>query len=192
MTPSPRAAPADLYVRPRFDIDAVYGPGFIRVQLTPEWLELLARRAAACTELQLKSARAEISPTYVSYTDSEVTIQQWAIELDTGSFRFVGKAEGGGNSVSQWIGLGELGHALTFDANPDSQEVPDGFGWYGDSLFYVEDEEVDLFIEEVTEELPQIAAKQAELAMTEVIAGSSDGQQPAANDLPARRRRMDV
>jgi len=185
-------APVDLYVRTTFDIDAVHGPAFVRVQLTPEWLELINRRAAACEELRFRSARAELSPTYVSSANSEVTIHRWNLEVDATTFRFLGEARDGGNSVSRWIGLSELSQALSFHANPDSDQVPDGFDWYGGTLFYVEDEEVGFFIDEVCDELPEVDAKETERKMAAAIAGTSEGLQPAADAPPARQRRMGV
>jgi hypothetical protein len=192
MPPKHPGTPVDVYVRVTFDIDTVTGPAFIRVQMTPEWLELLSRRMAACEELQFKFARAEFSPTYVDSSTSEVTIRRWSLEVDANAFRFIGEARNEGNSVSRWIGLGELGQALSFQADPNSGQVPDGFGWYGEALFYVEDEDVGFFIDEVCNALPEVDAKETALKMAEAISETSDDKAPTTGASLARQRRMGI
>jgi hypothetical protein len=178
----------ELFIRATFDIDNVCAPNFVGLRVTAEWLAMQARRAQACRDLVLAYVEAEEFPRHIDMGASEVTFGSWMLQLDSESFRFVGKADGGGNCRSDWVSVADTG-ALLESLGADGVR-PDAFSFYGGAAFYTDDD-VGYLIENVTEALPEVNAMETHLQMADAIETSAQAPAaPAAESpptAPARR-----
>lgn len=183
----------DIYVRSTFDfdIDAAWGPAFIRLRVTPEWLEMQLKRSAACFALGLDSARAKETPTYIHEPSSEVSSLAWCIVINEDSFRMTGASKDGGNIWTRYVEFDDL--ALALKCAPDSVDIPQDYAWYGGSLFFCGDgEDVDEFVSEVSDELPEVDAKATEMKMESVIGANGPSLAPASGTPAPRALRHGV
>ena len=176
----------DLFVRATFDIDDVSGPDFVGLRITADWLAMQIRRNAAFCELDLTCIEAVQLPLHIDEASSEVSFSDWHLQLDRDSFRFVGKADGGGNTRSDWVSIADA--QAVFNAMCGRCVIPPGFEQYGGAVFY-SDDDVEYLIENVTEALPAIEAMETHLKMAEVIEAETKTAAPTA---AAARRRPSV
>ena len=144
------------------------------------------RRNAAFCELDLTCIEAVQLPLHIDEASSEVSFSDWHLQLDRDSFRFVGKADGGGNTRSDWVSIADA--QAVYDAMLGRCAMPPGFSLYGGAAFY-SDDDVEYLIEGVTEALPGIEAMETHLKMAAVIEDEIKSAVPTA---AAARRRPSV
>lgn len=178
-----------LYVTATFDNDYVSGPRWVKMHLDADWLAKVARLMHVCAVEDAESIRLSRSPADWDEEGSEVSIRYWSLDIDQSSFHWIGTGKGDGRTQTRMIDLASLLTAIDV-GRADDQSIPDYFGWYGGALLYESGGDINDLIDLLEQEVPELAAKERELEMADVIEQSEmKADQDVANDAaPAKRK----
>lgn len=175
-----------LFIESFAEIENVVGPQFVAMHLNAQQVKSLLRRALLCSAEGLRSLTVDIAPVDFDRQRSEVQIASWALKISTDAFWFEGTGKCGVTCSSQPVSPTELLASLHTTESTPSEDLPEGFAWYGGALVY-SPSDLDHLIGTLEEDRPELLAKEREREMAEAIDHAADTSTPTSATPPSRR-----
>ena len=194
------AAGVDLYIGTEEGQTTEYGrgPRFVKIRIDTDFLELLIRRHGLCQSENVNEMTGHMDGALIdSGRLTDYTIWGWALRVSEHDFTIIGNSgmslTMSANAINTEIlaevlaGTSESHRDLKSESALANADIGSNFRWHGGALFHAvgssATNSVGDFIELVTEQVPELAAKEAsiqlELAMAErLAAGAAGGMAP--------------